>query len=99
VDPQPFENYRVRPPMFRWGGIQNLAATNCDHGRVLSDDEAITRQHERRLFKPDLNERRLAGLERLFPEQNDVSHQLCCPDMKPYSFADFDRSVYRSQQL
>src|ERR1051325_8265726 len=85
--------------MFSRGPVEDLAAADGYHRRVLPDNEPITRQSECRLLKTNLDEPGLAGLQSPLPEQDDISHEFGSSNMEAYSFPNLNRPADRGKQF
>ena len=92
-------NRAVRPAVAAGPCVDDLAAAEGHHRRILPDDEAIAGQRERRLLEVHLGECGRAGLEHIPSEQHDVAHDFRRADMETHPLAADDRRRRRRQEL
>src|SRR5262245_41080908 len=79
--------------------IEDLAATEGQHRRVLPDDETVARQGECRALQQYLCERRLTRLQLVLPEEYHVAHHLGGPDVEADPFPADDWRRCGGEQL
>src|SRR5262249_10283815 len=96
---EPVGNRLVGAAMLLRHCVEDLAPADCDHRRVLPNDEPIPGKRESRFFQPNLNECGFAGLKPVLAEEEDISHQLCGADVKANPLLEFNRLRRRAKQL
>src|SRR5206468_1866941 len=80
-------------------GIQNFAAPDRDHRRILANDKPVAGKGECRLLQTYLNKRGLARLKTVLPEQDDIAHQLGRSGVESNSLSCLNCIWRRAKQL
>src|SRR5439155_18040696 len=96
-DSQFFNDGPIGAPVFQRHRVEDFAATDGDHRRVLPDDEAIIRKRESRLLEPDLRKCGFSGLQTFLSKENRIAHQLRRSDVESNPLARF-YSIRRRQE-